>query len=274
MQHGLVFVLHSSKMRMFVRVRVAMRESAMGFLDGKVAVVTGAGSGMGKATAMILAREGAKVVAADISGAQEQTVADIGANAIAAQCNISDEAQVSALIDLAVSKFGRLDAMLNVAGVGAGGPIESLTSEELSRMLDINLKGMFFGAKHAVRAMKNNGGGAIVNWASLAAIIASPNSGAYNMSKAAVAMMTKSFAVECGKYNIRSNAICPGLILTEGMGQAAAKAHPDRAVISPLGRPGLPEEAGELAAFLVSDRASYINGVLIPIDGGWGSMLA
>jgi NAD(P)-dependent dehydrogenase (short-subunit alcohol dehydrogenase family) len=274
MQHGLVPALHALKTRMFVAVRCARRESAMGFLDGKVAVVTGAGSGMGKATAMILAREGAKVVAADISGAQEQTVADIGANAIAAQCNISDEAQVSALIDLAVSKFGRLDAMLNVAGVGAGGPIESLTSEELSRMLDINLKGMFFGAKHAVRAMKNNGGGAIVNWASLAAIIASPNSGAYNMSKAAVAMMTKSFAVECGKYNIRSNAICPGLILTEGMGQAAAKAHPDRAVISPLGRPGLPEEAGELAAFLVSDRASYINGVLIPIDGGWGSMLA
>ncbi|SDC73219.1 NAD(P)-dependent dehydrogenase, short-chain alcohol dehydrogenase family [Sphingomonas sp. YR710] len=249
-------------------------EDYMGTLDGKVAIVTGAGSGMGKATAKILAREGAKVVAADISGLQEQTVAEIGANAIAARCDISDEAQLSALVDLAVEKFGRLDAMLNVAGIGAGGPIESMSAQDLDRMLNVNLKGMFFGAKHAVRAMKNNGGGAIINWSSLAGLIPSPNSAAYAISKAGVVMMTKSFAVECGKYNIRSNAICPGLILTEGMGQAAAKAQPDRATVNPLGRPGLPEEAGELAAFLVSDRGSYINGVAIPIDGGWGCLLA
>jgi NAD(P)-dependent dehydrogenase (short-subunit alcohol dehydrogenase family) len=245
----------------------------MRFLEGKVAVVTGAGSGMGKATAKILAREGALVVVCDISGAQDDTAAQLGGDAIAAHCDIRDESQVSAVIDLAVAKFGRLDAMLNVAGIGEGGPLESLEEVDLQRMLDINLKGMFFGAKHAVRAMKATGGGAIVNWSSLAGLIPSPNSGAYAISKAGVAMMTQSFAVEAGKYNIRSNAICPGLILTEGMGQAAARAAPDRVTRNPLGRAGLPEEAGELAAFLVSDRAAYINGVLIPLDGGWGCMM-
>lgn len=246
----------------------------MGFLEGKVAVVTGAGSGMGRASATILAREGAKVVISDISGAQDQTAAEIGGGAIATRCDISDEGQVAALIDLAVSKFGRLDAMLNVGGIGAGGAIEFIETADLDRMLNINLKGVYFGAKHAVRAMKNNGGGAILNWSSLGGLIPSPNGGAYCMAKAGIAMMTRSFAVECGQYNIRSNAICPGLILSEGMGQAAAKHNPGMATLNPLGRAGTPEEAGELAAFLVSDRAAYINGVLIPIDGGWGSKLA
>jgi NAD(P)-dependent dehydrogenase (short-subunit alcohol dehydrogenase family) len=245
----------------------------MGLLDGKIAVVTGAGGGMGKATAQVLAREGAIVVGCDISGAEEQTIAEIGGDAIATRCDISDEAQVAAVIDLAVAKFGRVDAMLNVAGIGSGGPIESLTGEALKRMLDVNLLGMFFGAKHAVRAMKETGGGAIVNWSSLAGLIPSPNSAAYAISKAGVLMMTRSFAVEAGHYKIRSNAICPGVILTEGMGIPAAKAFPERATGNPIGRAGLPEEAGELAAFLVSDRATYINGVLIPLDGGWSCML-
>jgi NAD(P)-dependent dehydrogenase (short-subunit alcohol dehydrogenase family) len=246
----------------------------MGFLEGKVAVVTGAGSGMGKATAQVMAREGAIIVACDISGAQNQTVAELGGKAIAAQCDVADEAQVSAAIDLAVAKFGRVDAMLNVAGIGSGGPIEKLEAADLKHMLDVNLMGMFFGAKHAVRAMKETGGGAIVNWSSLAGLIPSPNSGAYAISKAAVVMMTQSFAVEAGKYKIRSNAICPGVILTEGMGLPVLKINPQRALGNPLGRAGLPEEAGELAAFLVSDRGSFINGALIPLDGGWSCMLA
>lgn len=245
----------------------------MGFLEGKVAVVTGAGGGMGKATAQVLAREGAIIIACDISGAQAQTAAELGGKAIAVQCNMADEAQVSAAIDQAVASFGRLDAMLNVAGIASGGPIESQDGAELQRMMDVNLMGMFYGAKHAVRAMKQNGGGAIVNWSSLAGLIPSPNSGAYAMTKAAVAMMTQSFAAEAGKYNIRSNAICPGVILTEGMGLPVMKHNPARATGNPLGRAGLPEEAGELAAFLISDRASFINGALIPLDGGWSCML-
>jgi NAD(P)-dependent dehydrogenase (short-subunit alcohol dehydrogenase family) len=246
----------------------------MGFLEGKVAVVTGAGSGMGKATAQVLAREGAIIVACDISGAQDQTTAELGGKAIAAQCDIADEAQISAAVDLAVASFGRLDAMLNVAGIASGGPIESLEGADLKHMLDVNLLGMFYGTKHAVRAMKETGGGAIVNWSSLAGLIPSPNSGAYAISKAAVVMMTQSFAIEAGKYNIRTNAICPGVILTEGMGLPVLRNMPHRATGNPLGRAGLPEEAGELAAFLVSDRGSFINGALIPLDGGWSCMLA
>jgi NAD(P)-dependent dehydrogenase (short-subunit alcohol dehydrogenase family) len=246
----------------------------MGFLEGKVAVVTGAGSGMGKATAIILAREGAKVVVSDISGAQDATRDQIGGSGVVAtRCDISDQSQISATIDLAVATFGRLDAMLNVGGIGAGGPIESLDEPELDRMLNINLKGMFFGTKHAVRAMKNNGGGAIVNWSSLAGLIPSVGSGSYNMAKAGVAMMTRQFSVECGKYNIRTNAICPGMIYTEGMGKQGIEHQPHRATANPLGRPGVAEDAGELAAFLVSDRANYINGVLIPLDGGWGNTM-
>jgi NAD(P)-dependent dehydrogenase (short-subunit alcohol dehydrogenase family) len=246
----------------------------MGFLEGKIAVVTGAGSGMGKASAKILAREGAKVILADISGAQEQTAAEIGDAAIPTRCDTSDEAQVSAVIELAVAKFGRLDAILNVAGIGIGAAIDDTSEQDLDRLIGINQKGVYFGAKHAARAMKDNGGGAIINWSSIGGLIPSPHSGAYCMTKAAVTMMTRSFAIEMGKYNIRCNAICPGLMLTEGMGQAAARNNPALAALAPLGRAGQPEEAGELAAFLASDRAAYITGALIPIDGGWSNRMA
>jgi NAD(P)-dependent dehydrogenase (short-subunit alcohol dehydrogenase family) len=246
----------------------------MGILEGKVAAITGAGSGMGKACAKVFAREGARVVISDISGAEEQTRTEIGGDAVATQCDISDEKQVAALVDLAVAKFGRLDAMLNVGGIGSGAMLEFLEEKDFDRMLNINLKGMFFGAKHAVRVMKETGGGTITNWSSLAGLTPSAGSGAYNIAKAGVAMMTRNFAIECGKYNIRSNAVCPGMIMTEGMGRAGYESQPRRATVNPLGRPGAAEDAGELAAFLASDRANYINGVLIPLDGGWGAMLA
>ena len=246
----------------------------MGILEGKVAAITGAGSGMGKACARIFAREGARIVVSDISGAQDVTQAEIGDSAVATRCDISDEKQVAAMVDLAVTKFGRLDAMLNVGGIGSGALLEYLEEDAFDRMLNINLKGMFFGAKHAVRVMKETGGGTITNWSSLAGLTPSVGSGAYNIAKAGVAMMSRNFAIECGKYNIRSNAICPGMILTEGMGKAGYDSQPKRATINPLGRPGAAEDAGELAAFLASDRAAYINGVLIPLDGGWGAMLA
>ena len=246
----------------------------MGILEGKVAAITGAGSGMGKACARIFAREGARIVVSDISGAQDVTQAEIGDSAVATRCDISDEKQVAAMVDLAVTKFGRLDAMLNVGGIGSGALLEYLEEDAFDRMLNINLKGMFFGAKHAVRVMKETGGGTITNWSSLAGLTPSAGSGAYNIAKAGVAMMSRNFAIECGKYNIRSNAICPGMILTEGMGKAGYESQPKRARINPLGRPGAAEDAGELAAFLASDRAAYINGVLIPLDGGWGAMLA
>jgi NAD(P)-dependent dehydrogenase (short-subunit alcohol dehydrogenase family) len=141
----------------------------MGLLDGKVTVVTGAGSGMGKATARIFAQEGARLVISDISGAEEQTAKEIGGDVVVRRCDVSNEAQVEALVATAVSTYGRLDSMLNVAGIGIGGMLESFEEAELDRVFSINFKGVFFGSKHAVRAMKLTGGGTIINWASLAA---------------------------------------------------------------------------------------------------------
>jgi len=244
----------------------------MGFLEGKVAVVTAAGSGMGRASAIIMAREGARVIVSDISGKQEETAAEIGVAAIAMHCDVSQEDQVKALIETAVAKYGRLDAMLNVAGLPAGGMVESIENSDFDSMFNVSLKGAFWGSKHAIRAMKNTGGGAIVNWSSLSGLIATYGASAYSAAKAGVVMLTKSVCVEAGTHNIRANAICPGMILTE-MGRAGHASDPTIATRNPLGRPGEAEEAGELAAFLVSDRASYISGAIIPVDGGWSCKL-
>lgn len=246
----------------------------MGLLDGKVAVVTGAGSGMGKASAQIFAREGARLVISDISGAEEQTAAGIDGEVVARRCDVSKEDQVAALIATAVEKFGRVDALLNVGGISFGGLIESVEEPDFDRVIDVNLKGVFWGTKYAVRAMKENGGGSIVNWSSLAGLVPSFGANVYSASKAAVVQLTKSTAVEYGPHNIRANAICPGMIATEGMGAMALKHDPGKAARNPLGRAGTSEDAGELAAFLASDRASYLNGVIIPLDGGWGIKLA
>lgn len=245
----------------------------MGQLEGKVAVVTAAGSGMGKASAKIFAREGAKVIVSDVSGAEEETGAEIGGDVVVMRCDVSDEAQVAALVDAAVSKFGRLDAMLNVAAIPHGAMIESLEEGPYDRAMDVMLKGVFWGAKHAVRAMKGKGGGTIINWSSVAGIMPTFGGSAYSAAKAGVIQLTKSIAVEYGPHNIRANAICPGMIPT-AMGNLALKSRPEFGTVNPLGRPGTAEDAGELAAFLASDRANYLNGVIIPLDGGWTCKLA
>ena len=246
----------------------------MGLLNGKVAVVTGAGSGMGKACAQVFAREGARLVISDVSGAEAQTAAGIDGEVVAMHCDVSQEAQVEALVAAAVQKYGRLDAILNVGGISFGGLIESVEEADFDRVINVNLKGVFWGTKYAVRAMKDTGGGSIVNWSSLAGLVPSFGANVYSASKAAVVQLTKSTAVEYGPHNIRANAICPGMIATEGMGAMALKYDPTKATRNPLGRAGTPEDAGDLAAFLASDRATYLNGVIIPLDGGWGIKLA
>jgi len=242
----------------------------MGLLDGKVAVVTAAGSGMGKASAKVFAREGAKVVISDISGEQEQTAKEIGdPDVVVRHCDGSKEADVAALVEAAMSRFGRLDAMLNVPGYPWGCPIEDIDEETLDKAIAIGLKSHFFGAKHAIRAMKDNGGGAIINWSSVGGLRPSPFSSVYCACKAATAHLARSIALDYGQYNIRGYAICPGMIATEGMGARALQSWPQYATVNPIGRPGKPEEAGELAAFLASDRAIYLNGAAVPLDGGW-----
>ena len=246
----------------------------MGELDGKVAVITGAGSGMGRASAHAFVREGARVVVADVSGDEKDTAMELGDAAMPFGCDVRDEAQVAAMIEAAVAVFGRLDALLNVAGVGTGGPLADVDMAEYDRVLDVDLRGVIHGTKHAMRVMRGNGGGSIVNWASLAGLDASPMTSIYSAAKAGVIAITKATALEGGPAGIRANVICPGVIVTEGPCGGWQTFSPELAEKAALGRAGRSEEVAELASFLASDRASYLSGCVIPADGGWSCQLA
>ena len=241
----------------------------MGELDGKVAVITGAGSGMGRAAAQVFAREGARILAADVTGNQDETATALGDGAVPCQCDVSVEAEVEAMFATALDTFGRVDAVLNVAGIGGFGMLAELPLEEYERVLNVNLKGVVLGTKHGINAMIPTGGGSIVNWASIGGLGASPGTSAYSASKAGVISFTKSAAVEYGTKGIRANAVCPGFVetaLTGGPGSGAR--FPQLIEASALRRAGQPEEVAELASFLASDRASFITGAVISIDGG------
>jgi NAD(P)-dependent dehydrogenase (short-subunit alcohol dehydrogenase family) len=246
----------------------------MGLLDDKVAVITGAGSGIAKAAVEIFVREGARVIAADFSGGQNATATGYGDEVVAVSCDVTDEAQVEAMIASATERFGRLDAMLNVAGIATGSLLQDVTAEHYDTTMDVNLRGVLLGMKYAIKAMKaSKTAGAIVNVSSAGGLNAAPGTGVYAASKAGVIALTKTGALEVGYRGIRVNAICPGMIKTEIMG-ATVDQIPGMADKPALGRVGLPHEVAELAAFLASDRASYITGSIIAVDGGWTARLA
>ena len=248
----------------------------MQLLDGKAAVITGAGSGMARASAQIFVREGARVLAADISGREEETAAELGDAVVPFRCDVSDEDQVAAMFAAALDAFGRVDAVLNVAGIGVSGYLADVTMEEYDRVMDIDLRGVVLGTKHGIRTMLPTGGGVILNWSSTGGLNASafPVS-LYSAAKAGVIAISKAAAVEYGTQGIRACAICPGFIETEmSGGKGAAANRPELVHGTALKRGGQPEEVGELAAFLASDRASYITGAVIPIDGGMTATLA
>jgi NAD(P)-dependent dehydrogenase (short-subunit alcohol dehydrogenase family) len=246
----------------------------MGEMDGKVTVITGAGSGMGKACAQLFAQEGAKVVAGDISGREKDTAVELGDSVLPVHCDVAQEQDVIAMFEAAVRQFGRVDAVLNVAGVADGTPLVDVGLEQYERVMSVDLRGVFWGTKHAIRTMRATGGGSIVNWSSLTAFA---NSGAYASvyaaAKAGVIALTRTAATEYAADGIRANSVCPGIILTD-MGQSAIQLAPDKIKKPALGRGGRPEEVAQLALFLASDRSSYITGLAIPIDGGWGARLA
>jgi NAD(P)-dependent dehydrogenase (short-subunit alcohol dehydrogenase family) len=241
----------------------------MGELDGKVAVITGAGSGMAKASVKVFIREGAAgVIAADVSGAQNDTARELGDKVIPVHCDVRQEEDVIAMIDAAVQRFGKVDAVLNVAGIGGLKPLLDVDNDTYDLNLDVMLRGVFFGITHGLRAMLKTGGGTILNWSSVGALGSIPGSGVYSAAKAGVVALTRATAVEHGAQGIRSVAILPGYIKSEGMGAPIANYEESLKPKIPSGRVGLPIDVAEVAAFLCSDRASYINGVAIAVDGG------
>ena len=242
----------------------------MGELDGKVAVITGAGSGMGRASSRTFVREGARVLGADISGREKETADELGDAFVPFHADVSQEPDVEAMFAAALEAFGKVDATLNVAGIGSGGRLGEVTVEEFERIMAVNLRGVMLGTKHAIRTMVPTGGGAIINWSSTGGMNGSkmPVS-IYSASKAGVIAFTKQAAIEYATEGIRANAICPGLIVTElSGGREAIEKFPQLVRGAPMKRAGEPEEVAELACFLASDRAPFLTGAVIPIDGG------
>lgn len=244
--------------------------------DGKVAIVTGGASGIGRASAELLASRGARVVVADLDDAQgAATVAGINAlegEAVFVRGDVTDPEAVNAVVRVAMERFGRLDVALNNAGTtGTNAPLADQTLTDWQRTIAINLTGVFLSMQAEIPAMLQSGGGAIVNTSSAAGLIGFANLPAYVASKHGVVGLTKSIALEFAQRNIRVNAICPASIRTpmlEGFVGGDAKALERMGRIQPIGRLGTPEEVAEAAAWLCSDAASYVTGHALAVDGG------
>lgn len=249
----------------------------------KIAIVTGAALGLGEATARMLAREGAKVVLTDIKDEEgeraAQAVLDEGGEAIYLHHDVADENAWKRVIEATLDRFGRLDVLVNNAGVGWGGPPEEETLERWRRLMSVNLDGVFLGTKHAILAMKRNRppAGSIINLSSIEGLVGDPNLGAYNASKGGVRLYTKSVALYCAKagLNIRVNSIHPGYIWTPmvenylaehgdvGEGRKALDA------LHPIGHVGEPDDIAYGVLYLASDESKFITGTELVIDGGY-----
>ena len=249
-------------------------------LSGKVAVITGGGSGIGEAIASVFARQGAHVVALDLDeDAARRTIDTIrsaGGVADAFACDVSDAAQVRRAFDAVERACHRIDILVNNAGIAHVGTIEQTSEDDFDRLYRVNVKGVFLCSQAALGSMVRQGGGVILNLASIVALVGVADRFAYSMSKGAVHTMTKSIAVDYVKQNIRCNCICPARVHTPFVDQFVALHYAGRekevlqqlADYQPMGRMGTAEEVANLALYLCSDEASFVTGQAYPIDGG------
>jgi NAD(P)-dependent dehydrogenase (short-subunit alcohol dehydrogenase family) len=249
----------------------------MNELKNKVAVITGAASGIGRAAARLFCEGGAAVAVADVlDEAGRSLVDELGQDGHCAtfvHCDVSNEADVEATMHLTLSHYGRVDVLFNNAGIeGAQAPTAEATLENWQRVIDVNLKGVFLGLKHGIKAMLHHGGGSIINNASVAGLVGFPNIPAYCASKGGVVQLTRAAALEYATQGIRVNCVCPGVIdtpMVERFTQGSVEAEAALSALEPVGRIGTPVEVAALALFLASDRSSFITGAVIPVDGGF-----
>lgn len=249
----------------------------MAELSGKVAVITGGASGIGEATVRLFVSEGAKVVIADMQRERGEALAkELGDAAAFAFCEVRQEDQVKAAVDMAVARWGRLDCMFNNAGFGGAlGTLEEVPAEAFDMTFDVLVKGVFLGMKHAAPVMKAQGGGSIINTGSIAGVIAGRGPLVYSAAKAAVIHLSKVSAMPMAEDNIRVNAICPGFIPTplstntvgrpEKLDEARVAAYAER---QPIPRPGRADDIAQMALFLASDRSTFVTGQALVVDGG------
>jgi NAD(P)-dependent dehydrogenase (short-subunit alcohol dehydrogenase family) len=247
-------------------------------MEEKRAVVTGAASGLGREVARLFASEGARVIVADLNGDGAEAVAneitDGGGAAVAQACDVTVEAQVRGALDRCTSEWGGLDTLVNNAGVQVEKALDETTNEEYDWVFDVNVRGVFWGCKHAVTRMRESGGGTIVNTASALSLVSDPFLPVYTASKHAVLGLTRSVGVAYAADGIRCNCVCPGDMQTpmierywEATGDPE-KARREMASMYPAGQIGQPGEVARAVLFLASDEASYVNGAFMQVDGG------
>jgi NAD(P)-dependent dehydrogenase (short-subunit alcohol dehydrogenase family) len=244
-------------------------------LEDKVALITGAASGIGSAHARVFSSEGAKVIIADIQEEKAYEILNMinkaGGEAIFYHLDVTDKNAWKSCVTKAVETFGQLDVLINNAGIFHPGGLEEETEEGWQKIMDINLKGVFLGMKACIHELKKTGNASIVNISSLYGIKGAPGSIAYNVSKAGVHLATKAAALEYARLGVRINSIHPGQIITPIIANLTPEQDSAIKESIPMGRSGQPEEVAYTSLFLCSDEASYITGAQILVDGGWGA---